>query len=83
MKFTRREFIRDGVAAFTVGFAAPTFLSDLARAQGHLRGVDAAFAPASQAQGQDGSRAFLDDLEDRQGQRPDPPSPILLSMGRR
>ena len=56
---------------------------DLARAQGHLRGVDAAFAPASQAQGQDGSRAFLDDLEDRQGQRPDPPSPILLSMGRR
>src|SRR5262245_18774063 len=34
MKFTRRQFIRDGVAAFTVGFAAPTFLSDLARAQG-------------------------------------------------
>jgi uncharacterized protein (DUF1501 family) len=34
MKFTRREFIRDGVAAFTVGFAAPAFLSDLARAQG-------------------------------------------------
>ena len=34
MKFTRREFIRDGVAAFTVGFAAPSFLSDLARAQG-------------------------------------------------
>jgi uncharacterized protein (DUF1501 family) len=37
MKFTRREFIRDGVAAFTVGFAAPTFLSDLARAQGARR----------------------------------------------
>ena len=34
MKFTRREFIRDGVAVFTVGFAAPAFLSDLARAQG-------------------------------------------------
>jgi uncharacterized protein (DUF1501 family) len=34
MKFTRREFIRDGVAAFTVGFASPAFLSDLARAQG-------------------------------------------------
>lgn len=34
MKVTRREFIRDGVAAFTFGFAAPAFLSDLARAQG-------------------------------------------------
>ena len=31
---TRREFIRDGVAAFTVSFAAPAFLSDLAQAQG-------------------------------------------------
>jgi len=31
---TRREFIRDGVAAFTVSFAAPAFLSDIARAQG-------------------------------------------------
>lgn len=31
---SRREFIRDGVAAFTVSFAAPAFLSDLARAQG-------------------------------------------------
>jgi hypothetical protein len=34
MKFTRRKFIKDGVAAFTVSFAAPAFLSDLARAQG-------------------------------------------------
>src|SRR5262245_37896098 len=34
MKFTRREFMRGGVAAFTVGFAAPGFLSDVARAQG-------------------------------------------------
>ncbi|MBI4475555.1 MAG: DUF1501 domain-containing protein [Acidobacteria bacterium] len=34
MKLTRRDFIRDGVAAFTVGFAAPAFLTDLARAQG-------------------------------------------------
>lgn len=33
-KFTRREFIRDGVAAFTLSFAAPAFLSDIARAQG-------------------------------------------------
>jgi uncharacterized protein (DUF1501 family) len=32
-KFTRREFIRDGVAAFTVSFAAPAFLSDIALAQ--------------------------------------------------
>ncbi|MBI1875128.1 MAG: DUF1501 domain-containing protein [Acidobacteria bacterium] len=31
---TRREFVRDGVAAFTVGFAAPSFLTDLAQAQG-------------------------------------------------
>ena len=31
---TRRQFIRDGVAAFTVSFAAPAFLSDVARAQG-------------------------------------------------
>jgi uncharacterized protein (DUF1501 family) len=31
---TRRTFIKNGVTAFTVGFAAPAFLSDLARAQG-------------------------------------------------
>src|SRR5580765_5379410 len=37
MKFTRREFIKGGVSAFTVGFAAPAFLSDLARAQGSSR----------------------------------------------
>jgi uncharacterized protein (DUF1501 family) len=35
--FTRREFIRGGVAAFTFSFAAPAFLSDLARAQGSAR----------------------------------------------
>jgi uncharacterized protein (DUF1501 family) len=35
--FTRREFIRGGVAAFTFSFAAPAFLSDLARAQGTSR----------------------------------------------
>jgi uncharacterized protein (DUF1501 family) len=34
MKITRREFVKGGVAAFTVTFAAPEFLSDLARAQG-------------------------------------------------
>jgi uncharacterized protein (DUF1501 family) len=34
MRFTRREFIKGGVSAFTVGFAAPAFLSDLAIAQG-------------------------------------------------
>ena len=33
-KVTRRTFIRDGVAAVTVSFAAPTFLSDIAIAQG-------------------------------------------------
>jgi uncharacterized protein (DUF1501 family) len=37
MPVTRREFIRGGVAAFTVGFAAPSFLCDLARAQGSSR----------------------------------------------
>ena len=34
MKVNRREFIRDGVAAFTLSFAAPAFLVDIARAQG-------------------------------------------------
>ena len=37
MAFTRREFIRGGVSAFTFSFAAPAFLSDLARAQGSAR----------------------------------------------
>ena len=34
MKFTRRDFIRGGVSAFTLSFAAPAFLVDIARAQG-------------------------------------------------
>jgi uncharacterized protein (DUF1501 family) len=34
MRVTRRQFVKGGVAAFTVTFAAPEFLSDLARAQG-------------------------------------------------
>src|ERR1700719_4071718 len=34
MSMTRREFFHNGVAAFTVTFVAPAFLSDLARAQG-------------------------------------------------
>ena len=33
MQFTRREFMRGGVTTFTVGFAAPAFLCDLAKAQ--------------------------------------------------
>jgi uncharacterized protein (DUF1501 family) len=37
MPITRREFIENGVAAFTFGFAAPSFLSDLAVAQGQTR----------------------------------------------
>lgn len=37
MPITRREFVRDGVAAFTLSFAAPAFISDLARAQGRSR----------------------------------------------
>jgi uncharacterized protein (DUF1501 family) len=40
MKVTRRHFVKGGVAAFTVTFAAPEFLSDLARAQGaHTRNL--------------------------------------------
>ena len=31
---SRRQFVKNGVAAFTVSFAAPAFLSDLAKAQG-------------------------------------------------
>jgi uncharacterized protein (DUF1501 family) len=34
MKITRRQFVRGGAAAFTVTYAAPEFLCDLARAQG-------------------------------------------------
>lgn len=37
MEITRRQFVRGGVTAFTVGFAAPRFLSELARAQGNSR----------------------------------------------
>ena len=40
MKVTRRQFVKGGVAAFTVTFAAPEFLVDLARAQGaHVRNL--------------------------------------------
>jgi uncharacterized protein (DUF1501 family) len=34
MQFTRRQFVKGGVTAFTFGFAAPQFLTDLAFAQG-------------------------------------------------
>ncbi len=34
MSFTRRQFVKGGVTAFTFGFAAPQFLSELALAQG-------------------------------------------------
>ena len=34
MKFTRRDFVRGGVSAFSLGFAAPRFLCDIALAQG-------------------------------------------------
>ncbi len=40
MNVTRRQFVKGGVAAFTVTFAAPEFISDLARAQGaHVRNL--------------------------------------------
>jgi uncharacterized protein (DUF1501 family) len=34
MKFTRRDFVRGGVSAFSLGFTAPRFLCDIALAQG-------------------------------------------------
>jgi uncharacterized protein (DUF1501 family) len=37
MPMTRREFVKGGVSAFTFGFAAPAFLSDMAVAQGQVR----------------------------------------------
>ena len=37
MAITRRQFVQGGVAAFTVSFAAPGFLTDMARAQGRSR----------------------------------------------
>ena len=37
MAISRREFVRGGVAAFTMGFAAPAFLADIAQAQGRSR----------------------------------------------
>lgn len=37
MKFSRREFLSGGVGAFTLGFSAPAFLSELALAQGASR----------------------------------------------
>jgi uncharacterized protein (DUF1501 family) len=40
MKVTRRQFVKGGMAAFTVTFAAPELLSDLALAQGaHVRNL--------------------------------------------
>ena len=37
MPMTRRSFVKGGVAAFTMGFAAPAFLSDIALEQGRDR----------------------------------------------
>ncbi len=34
MRMTRRSFFKNGVTAFTLGFGAPRFLTDLAQAQG-------------------------------------------------
>ena len=39
MKVTRRQFVKGGVAAFTVTFAAPEFFGDLARAQVRSRNL--------------------------------------------
>src|SRR5512134_1651507 len=37
MPITRRQFVKNGVSAFTFSFAAPAFLSELAVAQGQVR----------------------------------------------
>src|SRR5262249_57421684 len=34
LMMTRRDFVKNGVAAFTISFSAPAFLEDLAHAQG-------------------------------------------------
>jgi len=39
MKVTRRQFVKGGVAAFTVTFGAPAFFTDLVRAQGRTRNL--------------------------------------------
>src|SRR5262245_56405620 len=39
MKVTRRQFVKGGVAAFTVTFAAPAFYTDLVRAQARSRNL--------------------------------------------
>ena len=40
MKVTRRQFVKGGIAAFTVTYAAPEFLSDVASAQSaHVRNL--------------------------------------------
>jgi uncharacterized protein (DUF1501 family) len=39
MTFTRRQFVKGGVSAFTLGFAAPQFLTDLAFAQAASRNL--------------------------------------------
>ncbi len=39
MNFTRRQFVRGGVTAFTFGFASPQFLTDLAFAQSGSRNL--------------------------------------------
>jgi uncharacterized protein (DUF1501 family) len=39
MAFSRREFVKGGVAAFTWGFAAPAFFADLAQAQAASRNL--------------------------------------------
>src|SRR5712691_10405080 len=38
MSITRRAFLKNGVAAFTVTMTAPSFLTDLARLQGASSG---------------------------------------------
>ena len=39
MKVTWRQFVKGGVAAFTVTFGAPAFFTDLVRAQGRTRNL--------------------------------------------
>ena len=62
MKVTRRQFVKGGVAAFAVTFAAPEFLSDLARAQGARISVDLSAWTRIRAHGAERFRAELSRL---------------------
>ena len=58
MKPTRRDFIKGGVSAFTLSFAAPAFISDLAMAQGSKAGDVRVVLPPSEVVRQRGRQSI-------------------------